>query len=120
MSVEGAVGSWTGNGLFWSANITMIVGIALSTGGAVVLQPYFDPELALKLMESERVSFLVGRPHQWARLQEMPNWANADLSSLRYVTNAELLQTHPTVNIDWRLPMRSEEHTSELQSLMRT
>src|SRR3546814_8208127 len=117
--------------------------------------------LALKLMESERVSFLVGRPHQWARLQEMPNWANADLSSLRYVTNAELLQTHPTVNIDWRLPMtfgttetmtaattytantsveqyagsageplpgntlkiidpqRSEEHTSELQSLMR-
>src|SRR3546814_18692272 len=35
----------------------------------------------------------------------MPNWANADLSSLRYVTNAELLQTHPTVNIDWRLPM---------------
>src|SRR3546814_4659368 len=87
MSVEGAVRSWTGNGLFWSANITMIVGIALSTGGAVVLQPYFDPELALKLMESERVSFLVGRPHQWARLQEMPN--------------------------------RSEEHTSELQSLMR-
>lgn len=105
MSVEGAVRSWTGNGLFWSANVTMIVGIALSTGGAVVLQPYFDPEMALKLMESERVSFLVGRPHQWARLQEMPNWANADLSSLRYVTNAELLQTHPTVNIDWRLPM---------------
>src|SRR3546814_7574448 len=36
MSIEGAVRSWTGNGLFWSANITMIVGIALSTGGAEI------------------------------------------------------------------------------------
>ena len=105
MSVEGAVRSWTGNGLFWSANITMVVGIALSTGGAVILQPYFEPETALKLMQDERITFLSGRPHQWARLQEMPNWASADLSSLRYVTNAELLKTHPTVHIDWRLPM---------------
>ncbi|HET8881502.1 MAG TPA: class I adenylate-forming enzyme family protein [Solimonas sp.] len=105
MSVEGAVRSWTGNGLFWSANITMVVGIALSTGGAVILQPYFEPETALKLMQSERITFLSGRPHQWARLQEMPNWASADLSSLRYVTNADLLKTHPTVRIDWRLPM---------------
>ena len=37
MSVEGPQRSWTGNGLFWSANITMIVGVALSTGGAVIL-----------------------------------------------------------------------------------
>ncbi|MFA5939480.1 MAG: class I adenylate-forming enzyme family protein [Sinimarinibacterium sp.] len=105
MSVEGAVRAWTGNGFFWSGNITMVVGVALSTGGAVVLQPYFEPELALKLIESERVNFLNGRPHQWARLQEAPNWRSANLSSLRYVTNAELLQTHPTVHIDWRLPM---------------
>jgi fatty-acyl-CoA synthase len=106
MSVEGPQRSWTGNGLFWSANITMIVGIALSTGGAVILQPYFEPAIALKLMEAERATFLSGRPHQWARLQEMPNWASADLSSLRYVTNNELLKTQPTVNLaDWRLPM---------------
>jgi acyl-CoA synthetase (AMP-forming)/AMP-acid ligase II len=105
MSVEGAVRSWTGNGLFWSANITMVVGIALSTGGAVILQPYFEPETALKLMQDERITFLSGRPHQWARLQEMPNWASTDLSSLRYVTNADLLKTHPTVHIGWRLPM---------------
>jgi acyl-CoA synthetase (AMP-forming)/AMP-acid ligase II len=79
--------------------------VALSTGGAVVLQPYFEPETALKLMESERVNFLSGRPHQWARLQEAPNWSSVDLSSLRYVTNADLLKTHPTVKMDWRLPM---------------
>ncbi|MFP5307269.1 MAG: class I adenylate-forming enzyme family protein [Gammaproteobacteria bacterium] len=105
MSVKGAVRSWTGNGFFWSGNITMIVGVALSTGGAIVLQPYFEPELALKLWESERVDYLSGRPHQWARLQEAPNWASADLSSLRYVTNSALLQQHPTVKTDWRLPM---------------
>ena len=106
MSVKGAVRSWTGNGFFWSANVTMIVGVALSTGGAVVLQPYFEPDKTLELIEQERVSFLSGRPHQWARLQESPKWANADLSSLHYVTNAELMQTHPTVKLaDWHLPM---------------
>lgn len=105
MSVKGAVRSWTGNGFFWSGNVTMVVGVALSTGGSNVLQPYFEPEQALKLMQDERVSFLSGRPHQWARLQEAPNWATSDLSSLRYITNAALMQTHPTVKTDWRLPM---------------
>ncbi|MDR3417170.1 MAG: class I adenylate-forming enzyme family protein [Nevskia sp.] len=105
MSVEGPVRSWTGNGFFWSANITMIVGVALSTGGSVVLQPYFEPAWALRLMQAERVNFLSGRPHQWARLKEAPNWASSDLSSLRYITNSELLKTHPTVETDWRLPM---------------
>ncbi|NGY03349.1 class I adenylate-forming enzyme family protein [Solimonas terrae] len=105
MSVEGAVRSWTGNGFFWSANITMIVGVALSTGGAVVLQPTFEPEMALTLMERERVTFLSGRPHQWARLQEAENWSRVDLSSLRYITNSALMLTHPTVKTDWRLPM---------------
>jgi len=106
MCVQGPQRSWTGNGFFWSANITMIVGVALSTGGAVILQPYFEPEMALKLMETEKITFLSGRPHQWARLQEAPNWASSDLSSLRYVTNNELIKTHPTVQLgDWRLPM---------------
>ncbi len=105
MSVRGPARAWTGNGFFWSGNITMIVGVALSTGGCIVLQPYFESELALKLWESERVNYLSGRPHQWARLQEAPNWATADLSSLHYITNAALLKTHPTVKSDWRLPM---------------
>ncbi|HKY93466.1 MAG TPA: class I adenylate-forming enzyme family protein [Nevskiaceae bacterium] len=105
MAVKGNVRAWTGNGFFWSGNITMVWGVALSTGGSVVLQPYFEPEGALHLMEVERVNFLNGRPHQWARLQAAQRWASADLSSLRYITNAALMQTHPTVKTDWRLPM---------------
>ena len=105
MSVEGKVRSWTGNGFFWSANITMVVGVALSTGGAVIIQPVFESEATLKVIEAERITFLVGRPHQWARLQESASWPTADLSSLRCITNAALMQTHPTVKTDWRLPM---------------
>lgn len=105
MSVEGQVRSWTGNGFFWSANITMVVGVALSTGGAVIIQPVFDPEEALTVVQAERINFFVGRPHQWARLQEAANWSTTDLSSLRYITNNALMLTHPTVKTDWRLPM---------------
>jgi fatty-acyl-CoA synthase len=105
MGVKQPARAWTGNGFFWSGNVTMIVGVALSTGGSIVLQPYFEPEQALRLWERERVNYLSGRPHQWARVQEAPNWASADLSSLHYITNAALLQTHPTVRTDWRLPM---------------
>jgi len=106
LNVEGAVRAWTGNGFFWSGNITIVVGVALSTGGAVVLQPYFEPEQALRLFEAERVTFLQGRPHQWARLHEAPNWQNADLSSVRYAMNGELVRQHPSVRkTDWDVPM---------------
>ncbi|GAA0304040.1 long-chain fatty acid--CoA ligase [Sphingomonas oligophenolica] len=99
------VRSWTGNGFFWSGNVSMVVGTALSTGGAVVLQRFFDEAEALRLMDKERVSFANGRPHQWARLQAAPNWAEVDLSSLKYVPRGELLYEHPTVDTDWRVPM---------------
>lgn len=99
------VRSWTGNGFFWSGNISMMVGTALSTGGAMVLQPLFEAETALELMEKERVSLLLGRPHQWARLQSAEGWSSADLSALRYITRSELLLAHPTVKTDWQLPM---------------
>jgi acyl-CoA synthetase (AMP-forming)/AMP-acid ligase II len=105
MGVQGAARSWTGNGFFWSGNVTMIVGVALSTGGAVVLQPYFEPEAALRLIQAERISYMSGRPHQWARLQAAANWNGADLGSLRYVTNSDILKTHPTFKSDWRLPL---------------
>jgi acyl-CoA synthetase (AMP-forming)/AMP-acid ligase II len=99
------VRSWTGNGFFWSGNVSMVVGSALSTGGAVILQRYFEADEALKLVESERVTFLNGRPHQWARLQAAANWASADLSSLKYIPRGELIYGHPTVDTDWRVPM---------------
>lgn len=99
------VTSWTGNGLFWSGNISLVIGTALSTGGAAVLQPVFDAGAALAVIEQERVIFLTGRPHQWARVQAADNWASADLSSLKYVTKGELIGEHPTVRTDWTTPM---------------
>ena len=105
MAVKEPGRAWTGNGFFWSGNISMIVGVALATGGAVVLQPLFDAESAVQLIEAERVNFLSGRPHQWARLQAVPGYGEADLSSLRYITRGELIMEHPTVNTDWVLPM---------------
>ncbi|TCM22292.1 acyl-CoA synthetase (AMP-forming)/AMP-acid ligase II [Novosphingobium sp. PhB165] len=99
------VRSWTGNGFFWSGNVSMVVGTALSTGGTVVLQRVFDADEALELAEKEQVTFLNGRPHQWARLQASPKWAGADLSSVKYVPRGELIWQHPTVNTDWEVPM---------------
>ncbi|WP_395395124.1 class I adenylate-forming enzyme family protein [Novosphingobium sp. BL-8A] len=99
------VRSWTGNGFFWSGNISMVVGTALSTGGTVVLQRMFDADEALELAEKERVTFLNGRPHQWARLQASPKWAGADLSSVKYVPRGELIWQHPTVSTQWEVPM---------------
>jgi fatty-acyl-CoA synthase len=100
-TVNYPVRAWTGNGFFWSGNISMIVGMALTTGGAIVLQPVFSADEALDLLEKEHVSFPNGRPHQWARLQESPKWATADLSSLHYIPYATVLRTHPTVKTDW-------------------
>jgi fatty-acyl-CoA synthase len=98
------VRSWTGNGFFWSGNVSMTIGTALSTGGAVILQPTFDAESALRAIEEEKVTFLSGRPHQWARVQAASNWQTADLSSLKYVTKGNLITEHPSVNTSWTTP----------------
>ncbi|MFN3472447.1 MAG: class I adenylate-forming enzyme family protein [Blastomonas sp.] len=98
------VRAWTGNGFFWSGNISMVVGTALSTGGAVILQRFFDAADALRVIEAERVTFANGRPHQWARLQAADGWAGADLSSLKFIPRGELLRAHPTVETDWEVP----------------
>lgn len=96
--------SWTGNGFFWSGPVVIIVGTAFSTGGAIILQPLFDAEQALKLIETERVTLINGRPHQWARMQSSPDWDKADLSSLQQITKGEIIMQHPTVKTDWELP----------------
>jgi fatty-acyl-CoA synthase len=104
-ALKGPTNSWTGNGFFWSGNCSMVAGSALSTGGALVLQRYFDEEEALRLIEAEKIQFINGRPHQWVRLKEAPNWASADLSSLKHIPRGELIWEHPTVDTDWVVPM---------------
>ncbi|MFV8817986.1 class I adenylate-forming enzyme family protein [Haliea sp. E17] len=99
------VRSWTSNGFFWSGNISIIVGTAFSTGGAIILQPLFDAEPAIELIQQEKATLVNGRPHQWARFQESPDWDGADFSSLKYIFNGDLMKQHPTVSCDWREPM---------------
>ena len=100
------VRAWTGNGFFWSGNVSMVVGSALSTGGAVVLQRWFDEVEAIDLIGQERVTFANGRPHQWARFHTAANWATADFSSLCYVTRHDLIRQHPTAaHLTWEVPM---------------
>jgi acyl-CoA synthetase (AMP-forming)/AMP-acid ligase II len=96
--------SWTGNGFFWSGPVVIILGTALSTGGAIIMQPLFDAEQALKLIKDERVTLMNGRPHQWARMQSSSDWEAADLSSLRQITKGEIILQHPTVKTAWEMP----------------
>jgi fatty-acyl-CoA synthase len=98
------VRSWTANGFFWSGNFSMVIGSALSSGGALVLQPTFSAEHALELMQSERVTMPFAWPHQWAKLEEARNWSTVDLSSLRYVESGTPLARHPTVKTAWQYP----------------
>ncbi len=96
--------SWTGNGFFWSGPMTIIIGTALSTGGALILQPLFDEKSALPLIKDERVTLMNGRPHQWARMQALPEWKDADFSSLQQITKGEIILEHPTASTDWEMP----------------
>jgi fatty-acyl-CoA synthase len=100
--------TWSANGLFWSGNFSIALGGTFAAGGTLVLQPVFDPAEALRLFEAERVSLVYCWPHQWAQLEALPGWADADLSSFHYV-DAELNLRHPqkTITTRWTEPRSS-------------
>jgi fatty-acyl-CoA synthase len=104
MGLSDNVRCWTANGFIWSGNFSMTVGCGLSTGGTIVLQPTFQPEEALELIEAERVTLPLAWPHQWAKLEAARNWNAVDLSSVRYVDPSTPLGRHPTVNTQWYEP----------------
>jgi acyl-CoA synthetase (AMP-forming)/AMP-acid ligase II len=96
--------SWTANGFFWSGNFSMVIGSTLSAGGTLVLQSTFEAEVALELLQRERVSLAFAWPHQWAKLEATAGWGTADLGSLRHVDADSPAERHPTVRAD-RLPL---------------
>ena len=104
MGVGNDVRSWTANGFFWSGNFSMVIGSTLTCGGTIVLQPTFQAEEALELMQAERVTMPFAWPHQWAALEAAPNWKAVDLSSLRQVEDSNPLARHPTVKTAWQMP----------------
>jgi acyl-CoA synthetase (AMP-forming)/AMP-acid ligase II len=109
--VEDDVRCLSVNGFFWSGNFCQTIGPTLGSGGVLILQPTFEPAETLRLMELERVNLPVGWPHQWTRLEEAPNWAQTDLSSLKYIDPLYPLARHPTVTTNWIEPRWSYGNT---------
>lgn len=89
------------NGFFFSGNFAQAVGF-VGRGGCLVLQRFFEPEKALQLLQTERITSVIAWPHQEARLQECAGWPAADLSSLRHVSFNSAFRDHPTVSTDWK------------------
>ena len=58
----------------------------LLKGGTVILEPRFDPGRALALIEKYRATSLSGVPTTFQMLCEHPDWAGADISSLKKLT----------------------------------
>jgi fatty-acyl-CoA synthase len=114
LGLDPDVRTWAANGFFWSGNFCMALGATFAAGGSLVLQRYFDPGEALRLMQAERVSMPCAWPHQWARLLDDPAWKEVDLSCLHYVGETSALRTHPTVKTDWQEPMSAYGSTETL------
>jgi acyl-CoA synthetase (AMP-forming)/AMP-acid ligase II len=112
--VAADVRTWTANGFFWSGNFAMAIGATFAAGGCLVLQRYFVPSEALRLMERERVSLPLAWPHQWARLVEDPSYRDSDLHALRYVGEASPLRSHARVHTDWQEPVAAYGNTETL------
>ncbi|GAB2658507.1 AMP-binding protein [Nocardia goodfellowii] len=105
------VRGWSANGFFWSGNFALALGATLACGGSLVLQPTFDPAEALALMQIERVNFPFAWPHQWEQLAGAPGWADADLSSMRFVDARSPFAQHPTVTSHWTEPNHAYGNT---------
>jgi fatty-acyl-CoA synthase len=56
-------------------------------GGATILLRQFEPAQVLNLIEREKATFFAGVPTMYQMLTQAPNWAEADLTSLRFCTS---------------------------------
>ncbi|HMQ53510.1 MAG TPA: long-chain fatty acid--CoA ligase [Anaerolineae bacterium] len=56
-------------------------------GGVTILLKRFDPELVLTLIEREKATIFAAVPAMYQMLTQAKNWAEADLSSLRFCTS---------------------------------
>src|SRR3546814_6169781 len=73
---------------------------------------------AYRLLRDQRITFFGGVPALWERIAQAPDFADADLSELRSAYTGGAPVPKPLLDV-FRSKGRSEEHTSELQSLMR-
>ncbi|MGN6794497.1 MAG: acyl-CoA synthetase [Streptosporangiaceae bacterium] len=69
--------------LFHTAALNMLSLPVLLKGGTLVIEPGFDPGRALELIASHQVSVLFGVPAMYDAMAALPQWRDADLSSVR-------------------------------------
>src|SRR3546814_8143844 len=89
------------------------------------MMPKFDPAGYAELIERHRITFANGVPTMFRMIVDAPGFADRDLTSLVGMNMGgapmpagllhELVAAFPNARF-----YRSEEHTSELQSLMRS
>ena len=91
---------WTAFPFFWTAGFSMGMGATLATGGCLVLQEHFDAGETLRLLEVERVTTPLAKAHQFAQLEDHPDWAKRNLSALRHVEAFTSFGRHPSVHVD--------------------
>jgi fatty-acyl-CoA synthase len=97
--------TWSANGLFWSGNFSLGLGGTFAGGGTLVLQRVFDAGEALRMMQAERVNLPYCWPHQWAQLEGLSGWDEADLSSFRYFDAAlNLRRPQKSITAVWTEP----------------
>ncbi len=69
--------------MFHTAALNMLCLPTLLKGGAVLIEPGFEPGRALEVIEAHRVTSLFGVPAVYDAMAAHPRWPDADLSSLR-------------------------------------
>ena len=74
---------WFAVSLFWSFGCVNALFTMMTHGGSMVLQHHFDAGEALRLIEAERCTVFYGTPNIALALDEHPDRAKRDLSSLR-------------------------------------
>lgn len=83
MSISSADRLWSTSPFFWSSGLVRTLGCVLAAGATLVLQEHFEPGEALALLERERVTAMLSRPHLDNRLLEHPDFDTYDLSAIR-------------------------------------
>ena len=74
---------WLAVSLFWGLGCENALFNMFTRGGCLVLQPHFDPEAALALIERERCTLFYGTPNMVQALLDVPGYTPARLASLR-------------------------------------
>ncbi|MBT2550505.1 o-succinylbenzoate--CoA ligase [Arthrobacter sp. ISL-65] len=72
--------------MFHVASLDMGVLPTLLKGGTVILEPRFDPQRTLQLIERHRVTTISGVPTTYQMLCEHPEWPTSDITSLNKLT----------------------------------